>query len=459
VGPTIPSGVSGAPFAGPDQAPIDPARSLGVVDASLLVVGSVVGAGIFLVSPFVAADVDSTAAFLATWVLGGVIALSGALSNGELGGMFPRSGGEYVYLGEAYGPLLGFLSGWTSFWIAFPGSIAALAAGLGTTVAGMCGLGPRMALLIGALAIGALTLVNAVGLRPGKIVLNALTGSKLAAFAVLLGLGLLARPSVLPAVGRALDVGEHPPGIAVALIPVLFAYSGWNAATYITGEMRDPTRSLGRGLAIGTALCVILYVAVNATYLRALPMAELRQASDPARMTAARLGGPGVAGLLSPLIAICILSSLQATVMVGPRLYQAMAFDGLFFGPLGRVRGATRVPAVALAVQAVVSIAELVSGGFDQLLTFSMFAIILFSTLTVAAVFVLRVRRPHQVRPFRVPGYPVVPALFVAMNVWVLWSVFAQGAREASVGAAIVATGLPAYALFRARRRPQETSR
>jgi APA family basic amino acid/polyamine antiporter len=459
VGSTIRSGVSATRLPPPHPAPIDPAPSLGVLDASLLVVGSVVGAGIFLVSPFVAADVDSTAAFLATWVLGGVIALSGALSNGELGGMFPRSGGEYVYLSEAYGPLLGFLSGWTSFWIAFPGSIAALAAGFGSTVAGMCGLAPRMAPWIGAVAIGALTLVNALGLRPGTIILNALTGSKLAAFAVLLGLGMLARPSMLPSVGRTFDVGAHPSGIAVALVPVLFAYSGWNAATYITGEMRDPTRSLGRGLAIGTALCVILYVAVNATYLRALPIAELRQAADPARMTAARLGGPGVARLLSPLIAVCILSSLQATVLVGPRLYRAMALDGLFFGPLGRVRGATRVPAVALTVQAVVSVAELVSGGFDQLLTFSMFAIILFSTLTVAAVFVLRVRSPHRARPFRVPGYPLAPALFVAMNVWVLWSVFAQGAREASIGAAIVATGLPAYALFRARKRPQETSR
>jgi basic amino acid/polyamine antiporter, APA family len=436
----------------------DPARrGFGVVDASLLVVGSIVGAGIFLVSPFVAADVSSPAAFIGTWIIGGAIALSGALSNGELGGMFPRSGGEYVYLTEAYGSPIGFLSGWTSFWIAFPGSIAALASGFGNSVAGMCDLGPSASTAIGTFAIGGLTLLNAFGLQPGRVILNALTATKLAAFAILLGLGLLARPVLVPGMHQSLGTG-HPAGMAVALIPVLFAYSGWNAATYITGEMRDPARSLGWGLAVGTATCILLYVLVNATYLRALPVAELRQTTDPARVTASRLGGALAAGLLAPLVALCILSSLQATVLVGPRLYHAMAADGLFFGPLGRVHGPARVPIVALAVQAIVAVAELFSGRFEQLLTFAMFAIIAFSTLTVAAVFVLRIRRADWPRPFRVPGYPVAPALFVAMNVWVLSSVLERGMREALIGAAIVATGLPAYAFFRARMRAQERS-
>ncbi|MGA3120674.1 MAG: amino acid permease [Polyangiaceae bacterium] len=437
----------------------DPAkRGFGVVDASLLVVGSIVGAGIFLVSPFVAADVSSPAAFIGTWVIGGAIALSGALSNGELGGMFPRSGGEYVYLTEAYGSPIGFLSGWTSFWIAFPGSIAALAWGFGNSVAGMCGLGPSASTAIGTFAIGGLTILNAFGLHPGRVILNALTATKLAAFAFLLGLGLLARPVLVPSMHQSLGTGAHPAGMAVALIPVLFAYSGWNAATYITGEMRDPARSLGWGLAVGTATCILLYVLVNVTYLRALPVAELRQTTDPARVTASRLGGALAAGLLAPLVALCILSSLQATVLVGPRLYHAMAADGLFFRPLGRVHGPARVPVIALAVQAIVAVAELFSGRFEQLLTFAMFAIIAFSTLTVVAVFVLRTRRPDWPRPFRVPGYPVAPALFVAMNVWVLSSVLERGMREALIGAAIVATGLPAYVIFRARKRAQELS-
>ncbi|HEY8038333.1 MAG TPA: amino acid permease [Polyangiaceae bacterium] len=436
-----------------------PVRGLGVVDASLIVVGSIVGAGIFLVSGMVAQQVRSPAAFLAIWLLGGGVALAGALSNGELGGLFPRSGGEYVYLREAYGPVAGFLSGWTSFWIVFPGSIAALAAGFGATLAPMLGLSSaRAPTVIGLVAILALTAVNALGLRPGKWTQNTLSGAKLAAFAGLLALGLLVHRGGASGLSPFFAAGDGARGVATALIPVLFAYSGWNAATYVSGEMRDPTRGLGRALALGTALCVALYVAVNAVYLLAMPLSELAKAHEPARAAAMMLGGDAAAALLSPLIAVCVLSSMQASVLVGPRIYRAMAIDGLFFAPLGRLNPRTRSPVVALAAQAVVAIAELVSGSFNQLLTFATFAIVVFSTLTVAAVPLLRRRLPREARAFPVPGYPWVPLLFVAVNVWVLWSVLASGAREALVGLAIVATGVPAYAAFRARR-PQETAR
>jgi APA family basic amino acid/polyamine antiporter len=428
------------------------ARGLGTVDASLLVVGSIVGAGIFLVSPSVAREVRSPAAFLATWLLGGTVALSGALSNGELGGLFPRSGGEYVYLSEAYGPALGFLSGWTAFWIAFPGSIAALATGFGATLASMLGLGwPGAPKAIGVLAVAALTVVNALGVRSSKWTQNALSVTKLAAFLVLLGLGLLvSRPGLGDPVPLG-GAGGPAGGIAAALVPVMFAYSGWNAATYVAGEMRDPSRELGRALAIGTGLCAALYIAVNVVYLRAMPVDELARVTDPARVTAVRLGGDVAARFLSPLVAVSILSSLQATVLVGPRVYQAMAIDRLFFAPLGRTHPATGAPVISLGVQAAVSMALLLAERFDELLTYAMFAIVAFSMLTVAAVFVLRARRPDLPRPFRVPGYPVVPALFVAASGWMLWSVLAHGRGEMLRGCAIVATGIPAYAAFRAR--------
>jgi APA family basic amino acid/polyamine antiporter len=441
--------------------PETPAR-LGVMDASLLVVGSIVGAGIFLMSPYVAQEVRSPAAFLGTWVLGGVVALSGALSNGELGGLFMRSGGEYVYLREAYGPLFGFLSGWTSFWIAFPGTIATLAAGFGAAVVGMVGLKspegdltsyPDAQTAIGVVAILGLTAVNALGLRPGKWVLNVLSGAKLVAFAVLLALGAIFGGRSAHGDASLFASGDSAAGIAVALVPVLFAYSGWNAATYVAGEMRDPGRGLGRSLALGTALCVLLYVAVNAAYLLAMPIGDLARASDPARVTALRLGGPGAAVVLAPLVALCIFNSLQATVLVGPHIYHAMAVDGLFFAALGRTHAKTRVPLTALSVQAAVAIIELLSKKFDQLVNFVMFAIIAFSTLTVFAVFVLRKARPDAPRPFKVPGYPLVPAVFVVVNAWVLWNVLARGTKEALVGLAIVATGVPAYAVFRRQRR------
>jgi APA family basic amino acid/polyamine antiporter len=452
------------PSLSPPRGPPAP-RGLGVIDASLIVVGSIVGAGIFLVSPFVAQHVRSPAEFLATWLLGGLVALAGALSNGELGGLYPRSGGEYVYLREAYGPMFGFLSGWMSFWIAFPGSIAALAAGLGGTVAAMLGLpGPRAPVAIGAAAIALLTVINGSGLRPGKWTQNALSSAKLAAFAGLLALGLLFRrggaESALPSFFEAGGSGGQ--GMAQALVPVLFAYTGWNAATYVSGEMRDPARSLGRALALGTAVCVVLYLLINLVYLRAMSVEALAHTSEPARVAATRLGGHAAAALLSPLVALCVLSSMQASVLVGPRIYQAMAADGLFFAPVARLHSTTKVPVVAIVLQSVIAIAQLLTGSFDQLLTFATFAIVAFSTLTVAAVVVLRVRRPDAPRAFRLPGGALVPLLFVGVNVWVLWSVLVSGARAAYLGLAIVATGVPAYAAFRMRARrarSQETPR
>jgi basic amino acid/polyamine antiporter, APA family len=435
------------------------ARGLGVVDASLLVVGSIVGAGIFLVSPFVAQSVHSPAAFLGTWLIGGVVALAGALSNGELGGLFPRSGGEYVYLREAYGPAFGFLSGWMSFWIAFPGSIAALASGFGATVAPMLGLAStRAPVVIGAAAVAGLTCINALGLRPGKWTQNTLSAAKLIVFAGLLVLGLFVRHRGVPTgLTPFFAAGDTARGIGMALVPVMFAYSGWNAATYVSGEMRDPTRSLGRALALGTTLCVVLYLLVNAVYLRAMPLDVLAHTEEPARLTAMRLGGSAVASVLSPLVAVCVLSSMQASVLVGPRIYRAMAIDGLFFEPVGRLHPKTQAPIVALCIQSVVALVLLASGSFDQLLRFATFAIVAFSALTVAAVVVLRLRRPEAHRAFRVPGGVLLPLLFVGVNVWVLWSVLAGGASEARIGLAIVASGVPAYAAFRALKRPKET--
>ena len=430
-----------------------PERALGTFDASLLVVGCIVGAGIFLVSPAVAGHVRSPAAFLATWVLGGAVALAGALCNGELGGMLPRSGGEYVYLRHAYGPGLGFLSGWTSFWIVFPGSIAAMAAGFGNTVAAMVGWhAVRAPATIGIAAIVVLTLVNAGGIHAGKWVQNALSLAKLLAFAGLLVVGWFSPFSVAAHSGLTpfFVGGDTIAGIAAALIPVFFAYSGWNAATYIAGEMREPERNLGKALVVGTGLCILLYLAVNVSYLHALPIAELKGAADPARLTAERLEGGWAANLLTPLVAMCVLGSMQANVLTGPRICKAMADDGLFFRFAGSMGARSRSPYVALAAQALIAIAQLVSGSFEQLLTFTTVAIVAFSTLTVASVVLLRRRMPSTPRAFRTPLYPLVPVFFIVVNLWVLWEVVFASPAESAIGLAIVATGIPAYLLFRA---------
>ncbi len=435
----------------PESAPRhEPLKILGVFDASMLVVGSVVGAGIFLVGGFVAASVESPAGFLGAWLLGGLFALAGALCNGELGVLFPRGGGEYVYLSEAFGPALGFLSGWTSFWIGFPGSIATLASGFGRNVRVLAGLSPGWENVVGIAAVVLLTGVNVLGLRRGKHAQNALSLAKLLAFGLVIVLG------VFFGHGRAAhfhpffaDGGPHLTGLAAALIPIYFAYSGWNAATYVAGEMRDARRDLGRALAFGTLGCVVLYLAVNAGFLSALGLAGLRASTDVAGATAAATFGPGMGSFVTALVALAVLSSLQATIVTGPRIYHAMADDGLFVPRLARLHPVTRAPVAALVAQGLLSCVLLVSGRFELLLNFTTFALCLFSTICVAAVIVLRVRRPDLPRAWKTPGYPVTPVLFIVGNGWVLYRLVAGGAREALIGGVIVLTGLPAFAYFR----------
>jgi APA family basic amino acid/polyamine antiporter len=442
-----------------------PLRVLGVFDASMLVIGNVVGAGIFLVGADVAQRTQSAFAFLALWLVGGAFAFSGALCNGELGAMFPRGGGEYVYLSRAYGPSIGFLSGWTSFWIGFPGSIATLAAGFARETAALTGASVRAQSGIAMLTVVVLTAINALGMRPGKWVQNVLSVAKLIAFAAALVVGVAYAPAA--DAGTSVPGPEHASSLAIALIPIYFAYSGWNAVTYVAGEMKDPKRDLGRALAFGTAACVILYVAVNGAFLRTLGIEGMRGVPNVAGAATGRIFGTGGDRFVTALVIVAVLSSLQATVQVGPRIYQAMAEDGLFFPSVARLHPRTRVPVLALVLQGVISCGLIGIGSafdqkkpiFDVLLTFTTFALVLFSVVTVAAVFVLRWRSPDRARPFRTPGYPFTPALYVIGNVWVLYSVLAFGTKEAFVGLGIVLSGLPFYWYFRrakARRTPHE---
>jgi basic amino acid/polyamine antiporter, APA family len=434
----------------PDK-PTVPLRILGVFDASMLVVGSVIGAGIFLVSGFVAGSVGSAGGFLGVWLLGGLFALCGALCNGELGAMFPRGGGEYVYLREAFGPALGFLSGWTSFWIGFPGSIATLAAGFGRGMTELLGLSPSMENPIGLLAVVVLTVLNVFGLRPGKWVQNVLSVSKLLAFAAVLLLGLVWAKGNSSHF-QPFFADESPKGLAVALIPIYFAYSGWNAATYVAGEMKDAKRDLGRALAIGTLMCTVLYLLVNAGFLNALGLPAMRGAQDIAGAAAAQIFGRAAGTVVTSLVVLAVLSSLQASIVVGPRIYHAMAEHDLFPQRLARLSEASRVPVNGIVLQGLLSALLLLSGKFETLLNFTTFALCLFSIICVLAVPVLRWRKPSLERPFSTPGYPLTPALFVLGNGWVLVNLLASGAKSAFIGLGIVLTGLPAYLLFRSPR-------
>jgi APA family basic amino acid/polyamine antiporter len=413
----------------------------------MVIVGSVVGSGVFVVSAYAAKNVASPGALFAVWALGGLITLCGAVCVAELGALFPRGGGDYVYVKEAFGPAPAFLSGWTSFCVVFPGSIAAMGAAFGNAAALLSNVSAVRPEIIGTAAIAALTVVNCLGLRPGKWTQNTLSVAKLLAFLAVLVVGV-ASDAGSASHFRPLWGDESATGLALALVPITFAYSGWNAAAYVAGEIHDPTRNLSRALLWGTAVCAVLYLAVNAVYLYALPIAELREAKDVARAAASRLFGGAGANVVSALVVVVVGSALQANILTGARIYQAMAQDGLFFRALCAIHPRSHVPVRALVAQGALSIVLLWSGRFDQLLEFTTTPLLLFAGLTVVAVVVLRRRRPTLERVYRTPLYPLPAIVFVASTLWVLGSVLASGAVEAIYGLAIVAAGVPLYLLL-----------
>ncbi len=426
-------------------------RRLGLFDAAMLVVGSMIGVGIFIVPGIVAAHVSSPWWFLGVWIASGVVALCGALANGELGAAFPRGGGEYVYLREAYGPFAGFLSGWSSFWIGFPGSVATHAAAFARVVVELAGVrsaGVELAIALALVVV--FTAINARGIDPGRWTQNVLTTLVLLLLLTFLVAGLTTSGHA-PAV--AVAAAPRSSNIALAAVPVFFAYLGWNAATYVAGEIRDVRRTLAGALILGTVICIVLYVTINAVFLRVSSLEEMSGRTDIAYLVATRMLGHGGAFVVTALVAVAMLASLQATILTGPRIYQAMAEDRVFFRRLAEVHPRTRVPVNALVIQALIAAVLLLTGTFERLLTFTTAAIVLFSTITVLAVIVLRVRRPRLIRPFRTPLYPLVPIVFVLANLWLLQRLLATGTREALAGLAIIAAGIPAYVLFRRRGR------
>ncbi len=415
------------------------ARGLGLTDCTLLVVGSMVGSGIFLTSGQIAGALSSPWLILLAWALGGGTALCGALTCAELGASLPRAGGHYVYLREAYGPLVGFLDGWLSFIASFPGSIAFVALGLVAYMPGAWGGHPLFSTGVFGLewtvhsnhliAIGiilALSFINALGLRAGSGTQNLLSGLKIAALVGIAGLGLLWGHGEWGNFGLGEMAVTGSAGIGAALIGVSFAYLGWDAATYMAAETKQPQRNLPRSLALGTLVVVGLYLLFTTMLFYGVPVSEMAGSENVALDAVGRLLGPGFAGLVGTLVLICILGSLNATIMVGPRIYYAMAREGLFPSALGSVSSATRVPATAILVQAIWACVIVLCATLGRILAFTVLVIWLLSAVTGAAVFVLRRTRPELARPYRVWGYPWVPAIFCVSSLLLvvnhLWS-------------------------------------
>ena len=456
---------TGAPAA---SEPAQLERRLGARDAALLTVGSVVGTGIFLTTADIARRLPHAGWIVAVWVVGGLLSLAGALTYAELGAMFPRAGGIYHYLREAFGPLTGFLYGWTCFVVILSGGIAAIAVGFGTYLGGFVPYfsvenvlarvpvgawtwtfnGTQLAAI---LAILALTWINVRGLRQGAGVQNLLTVVKAGAigFFVVAGLVLPARVDADWTGPVPLAGGSLLTLFGAGMIAALWTYDGWYGATYSAGEIRDPGRNLPRGLIAGTLAVTLLYVAVNVVYAWALTPAEMAASARVGEAAAAAMAGASAARWVAAAVLVSTFGCLAATILYSSRLYPPMAEDGVFFRAVAKIDPATRVPVRSLWLQAGWAVALTASGTYAQLYTYVVFAGLVFHVATAAALFVLRRRRPQAERPYRVWGYPLVPLAFVAASLVLVVNTLWTSPTESLAGLVLVALGLPAYWLWK----------
>lgn len=445
-------------------------RRLGRYDAAAIIVSNVIGGGILFTAPQIAAAVPNGALFLSTWLVGGLLAFAGAMAYAELAALRPRAGGEYVYLREAYGPLWAFLSGWTSFIAGFSGAIAASAVFVPAylsrflpgadnstpffvvrIVPGWLELSLSVQTTIALAAIWGLAFIHIRGVGPGRFVGNVLAALKVTAFVLFIALGFTLGAGDVANLTAASPV--MPTGWLLALIPVMFTYSGWNAAAYVAEEIRDPGVNVPRALAMGTAAVIAIYLGMNALYIYVLPIGELAAVQGSVLdVIADRLLGSSAGNVMGVVSIVSLLASISAMTFAGPRVYFAMSRDGVFFSGASRVHARYRTPAMSIAAQAGWSSLLVLTAGSSALVNYTGFAIVLFSGVAVLAVFVLRARYPDAPRPFRAWGYPVAPAMYVLASAAILLNGLYRTPGPTGAGMLVILAGIPLYWFFRVRR-------
>lgn len=434
-------------------------RRVTAFTAACLIVSNMIGTGIFGTTGYMMRDLGRPWLVLLLWSAGGLFALLGAACYAELGAAIPRAGGEYVYIREAYGRLLGFLSGWTSLTIGFSAAIAAnallFASHLQELLAAPTAGWSRLLLddrAIGLVMIWSLTLVHVGGVGPGGLVQRLLTVVKVGAIVALVAGGLLfgrgdwIHLHATPIVGTP-GVGS----ILTAFLFVSFSYTGWNAAGYIAGEMKAPGRSIPRATLSATLCVTVLYVALNVVYYYALPADQM--CAEPldtvAHKTAAVLFGAATGRWITAMLCISMIGATSAMIWAGPRVYFSMAQDGVLPRFFAGTTESSGTPVRSIVLQSVWVSVLVVVGEFDRLLLYAGFVLIVFGALAVSAVFVLRVRQPTLERPYRVTGYPLTPALYIAVSLAVMWAAWYARSRESLLGVATVLMGVPFYLIWK----------
>ncbi len=454
-------------------------RRLGPLDAAAIIVSNVIGGGILFTPPQVAAAVPNPYMFLGTWVAGGLLAFAGAMAYAELAALRPRAGGEYVYLRAAFGRLAAFLTGWTSFVAGFSGAMAASAVVLAFYVGRFFPAAndptpllviplPLVPLTISRQAITALAAIFLMawihlrGVGPGRFVMNVLAALKVSALLIFIALGLSLGTGSAANVAQSAGPASGAAWL-LALIPVMFTYSGWNAAAYVAEEIHEPGRNVPRALALGTMAVVIIYFLMNLLFLYVLPVGELAKVQGSVLdVIADRMLGVRAGDIMGIVSIVSIAASISAMTFAGPRVYFAMARDGLFFRGAAKVHPKYQTPALAIVAQALWSGLLVLSGGANALTTYTGFAVVLFAGFAVLSLFVLRQQEPDAPRPFRAWGYPLAPAIFTLASLAIvcnaLWNDLIVPIQNgtpwgpAAAGLIIIGLGIPIYYVFAARK-------
>ena len=430
-------------------------RQVGLGTAAALVVGEVVAVGIFLTPAGMAKSLGSPFWLLIVWLVMGAMAICGALCYGELAARYPEAGGGYVYLREAFGRPVAFLYGWMALLVMDPGLTAALAVGMATYVGYVSNLSPIAIKTIAAGTIVLLAIINMAGLRPGARLLRWLTVLKLGllAFILIWGIGfrLGSWSNLTPFVTQRAGSASLLPALAGAIVAAFFSFGGWWDVAKMAGEIREPARTVPRALILGVAIVTLVYILTSAVFLYLVPLESVTSGETFAAQAGEVLFGRAGGKILSAIVIVTVIGSLAAIVMSAPRVYFAMARDGLFVSAVAEINPRFGTPTRAIALQALLASALVGLGSFNQIISYFIFVVVIFVALTIAALFVLR--RKDADRPkYLTPGYPFTPILFLLLVTLVLFLLGSNNPRQAFLGVGVVALGIPVFYLFFHRR-------
>lgn len=420
-------------------------RTLGMLDATAIVIGIVIGSGIFVLPNLIARSLPSASAILAVWAIAGVLSFFGALAYAELGAMFPATGGQYVYLREAYGPLCAFVSGWTFMLAVLAGGSAWLAVTFSIYAGYFLPLTAAGAKALSVALIALLSAVNYVGVQEGAWVQRTFTALKIIGLIVLIGAGFLGPRAAAPV--------DAPPLTSMhfgfAMAACLMAYNGWSYVSFVAGEVRDPQRNLLRSLVLGMAAVTILYLSANAAYLKVMTVAQIAVADRVGADLATRTMGPIGGTFVSLTVLLSVLGAVNGCILTGARIPFAQSRDGLFFARFGKVDPRFQTPGFAILCGGLWTSVLVLTGSYETLYSYSILAAWIFYTMSVGAVFILRRKLPDAHRSYRMWGYPYTLWLFVAVSIWFIGDALVTQTRPSLVAFIIVATGVVAYRVWR----------